>query len=104
MDSPSASSLFAIAAVLVFIAGLYGIIASRNLIRTLICVEMLAKAVTLFIITAGYFSNRIALAQTLAITVIIIEVAVTAVAVAVVLALFRHEKSIDATIVRNLKG
>jgi NADH:ubiquinone oxidoreductase subunit K len=104
MGNPGAFSLFAIAAVLVFIAGLYGIIASRNLIRTVICVEILAKAVTLLIITAGYFSKRIALAQTLAITVIIIEVAVTAVAVGMVLSLFRHDKSIDVTIVRNLKG
>ena len=104
MDIPAVFPIFGIAAVLVLIAGLYSIIMSRDLIRTLIGVEMLAKAVTILVITTGYFVNRIALAQTIAITIIIIEVAVTAVAVAVVLCIFKHDKSTDARIVRNLKG
>ncbi len=104
MGNPGVFSLFAVAAVLVLVAGLYSIMVSKDLIRTLIGVEILAKSVTLLIITAGYFAKRIALAQTLAITIIIIEVAVTVVAVGMVLGLFRHEKSIDAGIVRHLKG
>jgi len=104
MGNPDMFHVFGVAALLVLIAGLYGIIASRDLIRTVIGVEMLAKSVTLAVLAAGYFANRVALAQTLAITIIIIEVAVTVVAIGVVLSLFKHDRSIDVRTVRNLKG
>lgn len=104
MGSSGAFYIYGIAAVLILITGLYSIIASKDLIRVLISVEILIKAVTLLVITAGYLVNRIALAQAFVITIIVFEVAFTVVAVGVVLALFRHDKSIDSDIVRNLKG
>ena len=104
MDSSGIFWVFGAAALLILVAGLYSIIVSKDLIRVFIGVELLAKAVTLLVITAGYVTGRVALAQTLAITIIIIEVTVTVVALGVVLSLFRHDKSIDVTSVRNLKG
>lgn len=95
---------FGIASLLVMIIGFYAILVSRNLIRTLIGLEILTKSVTLLIILAGYLTNRMGLAQALAITMIIIEVALTVVAVGIVLCIFRHDNEIDATNLQNLKG
>jgi multisubunit Na+/H+ antiporter MnhC subunit len=96
--------VFSIGIVLVFIAGLYCLIVTSNLIRAMIGLELLTKAITLFIILAGYVTGRVALAQALAITLIVIEVVVIAVAVGVILCVFRHNKSVDGKLLRNIKG
>ncbi len=103
-DMSQAFGVFSIGIVLVFIAGLYCLIATSNLIRAMIGLELLTKAVTLFIILAGYVTGRTALAQALAITLIVIEVVVIAVAVGVILCVFRHNKSVNGKLLRNIKG
>ncbi len=96
--------LLGIASVLIMLVGFYSIVVSRNLIRTLIGMEILTKSVTVLIIVAGALTHRMGLAQALAITLIIIEVALTVVAVGIVLCIFRHDNEIDATHLRELKG
>jgi multisubunit Na+/H+ antiporter MnhC subunit len=93
-----------IGAILVFITGLYCILVTSNLIRAIIGVELLTKAVTLFLILAGYVTGHTGLAQALAITLIIIEVVVVAIAVGVALCVFAHNRTIDVKLLRNLKG
>lgn len=70
----------------------------------LIGLELLTKAVTLFIVLAGYVTGKTALAQAMAITLIIIEVVVIAVAVGVIMCVFRYNKSVNARLLRNIKG
>ncbi len=89
---------------LVLITGFYCLIVTYNLIRALIGLELLTKSVTLFIILAGYITGRTALAQALAITLIVIEVVVIAVAVGIVLCVYKHNKSIDTRLLKNIKG
>jgi NADH-quinone oxidoreductase subunit K len=96
--------VFSIGIILVFIAGLYCLLVTFNLIRVLIGLELLIKAVTLSIILAGYVAGRTALAQALAITLIVIEVVVIAVAVGVILCVFRCNKSVNVRLLRNVKG
>lgn len=96
--------VFAVGAALTFVVGFYSLITTRNLLRALIGIEILAKATTLLIIVSGHVSGQIGLAQALAITLIIIEVVVIAVAVGVVLCIYRHNESLDATFFTNLKG
>jgi multisubunit Na+/H+ antiporter MnhC subunit len=96
--------LFSIGATLLLITGFYCMIMTYNLVRALIGLEILTKSVTLFIILAGYITGRVALAQALAITLIIIEVVVIAVAVGIVLCVYKNIKSIDARLLRNIKG
>ena len=96
--------MFSIGAILVFIVGIYCILVTANLIRALIGLELLTKAVTLFLILAGYVTGRTGLAQALAVTLIVIEVVVIAVAIGIILCVFRHNKTIDATLLRNIKG
>jgi NADH:ubiquinone oxidoreductase subunit K len=95
---------FGLGVVLTLGVGFYCVMATRNLIRALIGLEILTKAVTLLLVLAGYLANRMGLAQTLAITLIIVEVAVMVVAISVFLGIFRRTGSIRTTDVQNLKG
>lgn len=90
--------------ILLFIIGLYCVLVTFNLIRALIGVELLIKAVTLLIVVAGYVSHRQALAQALVITLVVIEAVVMTVAAGVILGVYRHHKDLDVRKLRNLKG
>jgi multisubunit Na+/H+ antiporter MnhC subunit len=96
--------VFSIAIALVMMAGFYCLLLTYNLIRALIGLELLTKGMTLFIILAGYVTGHTGLAQAMAITLIVIEVVLMVVAVGVVLGIFRHNRSIDARLIRNIKG
>jgi multisubunit Na+/H+ antiporter MnhC subunit len=89
---------------LLFVAGFYCIVVSRNLIRTLIGLEILTKGVTLLIIVAGYVTGYTAMAQAFAITLIIIEVVIVVVAAGLIVNVFSHTDSLDARNLRNLRG
>ena len=96
--------LFAVGVVLVLIVGFYSILTTKNLLRVLIGMEVLTKAVTLLLVAAGYGCGQIALAQALAITLIVVEVAVIVVAVALVLCIHREHGAIDSSLLREIKG
>ena len=91
-------------AALVAIAGVYCLVMTRNFIRVLIGLELMTKAATLLIIVAGLAAKRMALAQSLAITLIVVEVVVVSVAAGIVLSVFRLDESLDIRKSRNLKG
>ncbi len=97
-------STFGLGVILTAIVGFYCLLTTRSLLRALIAMEILSKSVTLLLVLAGFVTGRVALAQTLVITLIIVEVAVLVVAVGIVLALFKGESEVDATMLRNLKG
>ena len=84
--------------------GFYCILVSRNLIRILIGLEVLAKAITLAIVAAGYVTKNTALSQSLAITVIIVEVFVIAIAAGLVINISRKHDSLSTDNLENLKG
>ena len=90
--------------VILMIIGLYCIVAAENVIRILIGIEVLTKAATLAIVLAGYMTGRTALAQCLAITLIIVEVAVIAVASGITVGIFRRNGSLDTSELKSLKG
>jgi len=91
-------------AALLLIAGIFCIVATRNLIRLIIGIELCNKAVTLLLIAAGYVTGNTGLAQTLVITLLFIEVVVVVVAGGIIIALFRKHDSLDIQITQNLKG
>ena len=90
--------------VLLFVCGLYCILVTRNLIRAIIGLELLIKAVTLLIIVVGYVTGRTALTQALVITIIVIEVIVATVAGGTALRVFRHNDNLDARQLKKLQG
>ena len=97
-------SVFGFFIVLVFIAGTYCLIVTRNLLRAVIALELLLKAVTLLIIVVGYVTNNSALAQSLVITIIVIEVVIVVIAGGIALSVFKHTDELDVRRLQNLKG
>jgi multisubunit Na+/H+ antiporter MnhC subunit len=90
--------------VLLSVSALFCILFSHNLIRILIGLELLTKAVTLLIAVAGYVTGRMAMAQAFIITLIVIEVVVIAVAAGIVIGVHRHQHDLDVTKLSKLKG
>ena len=90
--------------IVLIVCGLYCMLVTRNLMRVLIGLELLTKAVTLLLIAAGYATGKTALAQAIVITLIMIEVVVIAVMAGVILSIYRHTGSLDASNVKSLKG
>ena len=89
---------------LVLVAGLYYMLVTRNLMRVLIGMELLMKAVSLLIILFGYLTGNSEFTQAVVIVVIVIEVVVVAITAGVILNIFRKNDSLDAREIRNLKG
>jgi NADH-quinone oxidoreductase subunit K len=96
--------MFSIFIALLFVCGFYCLLVTRNFIRALIGLEILTKAVTLLIIVAGFASNRLALAQSMAIMIIVVEAVVVAIAAGIVFGIFKKIGSLNITKLRNLKG
>jgi len=103
-DSANIFWVFSIFTILLFVCGFYCLMVTRNFIRALIGLEILTKAVTLLIIVAGYVSNRMALAQSMAITLIVVEVVVIAVAAGIIFGIFKKTGALNVAKLRNLKG
>lgn len=97
-------SVFGFFVALLLVCGTYCILVTRSLIRAIIGLELLIKAVTLLIIVVGYLNNNTALAQSLVITIIVIEVVLVVIAAGVALQVFRHNGDLDTRRLTNLKG
>jgi multisubunit Na+/H+ antiporter MnhC subunit len=87
-----------------FIIGIYALLATRNLLRILIGIEVLNKGVTLLLIAAGYLTGRTNIIQPVIITMIVVEAVIIAVAAGVVIAAYRKNGTINIRELRNLKG
>jgi len=95
---------FCVFIIMLFVVGLYSLLVTRNLIKALIGLEILTKAVTLLFVIVGYISHREAMAQAFVITMIVIEVVVIVVAGGVILSVYRRDESLDGRNLRKLKG
>lgn len=93
-----------IGVVLLVLIGLYTLLVSRNILRMLIGFEVMAKGVTLAIITAGSVNGKIVLSQTLAITAIVVEVIFIAIALSIVMLIQRKKQSLNVRKLTDLKG
>ncbi len=96
--------LYAVTVALLMIVGLYCIVVTSNLIRALIGLEIIMKAVTLLITMVGQLTGNTAMAQSFVITLIVIEVVLMIVAGGLVISIFRKYHTIDVRVLRNLKG
>jgi len=96
--------VFLIGAVLLIAVGAYGIIVTRNLLRIVLSVEVLTKAVTLVIIGAGYETGNMGLAQSFVITIIVVEVMLLVIATGLLFGAFKNNGSLMTDRLNNLKG
>ncbi len=104
IEIPQAFWYYVIFFVLLMIDGLWCMLATFNLLRMLIGLEILMKSVTFFLIVAGYLSGRMALAQAMVITVIVIEVVIVVAAAGIILGFFRKTDTLNVRNARSLKG
>lgn len=91
-------------ALLLIITGLFMMARSNNMIRVIIAIEVVMKAVTLLLLFAGYVNGNLALAQTFIITMIVIEVVVAVVAAGIAVSIFRHKDSIEMENLNDING
>lgn len=97
-------TLFVIAAVLLLAVGFYSIVVTRNLMRILLSVEILTKAVTLLMIGAGHMTGNMGAAQSYVITIIVIEVMILVVATGLVFGVYNNNKTLNTDKLNNLRG
>nr|YP_010310779.1 NADH-plastoquinone oxidoreductase subunit 4L [Paracladopus chiangmaiensis]UMY76314.1 NADH-plastoquinone oxidoreductase subunit 4L [Paracladopus chiangmaiensis] len=78
-----------------FSIGIYGLITSRNLIRALMCLELILNAVNLnFVTFSDFFDNRQLRGTIFSIFVIAIAAAEAAIGLAIVSSIYRNRNSI----------
>jgi multicomponent Na+:H+ antiporter subunit C len=102
-----------------FLIGLYGMIAKRDLIKIILASGIMGYAVNLMIVLFGYRRGAVypilekgkeaaimvdPLPQALVLTSIVIELGTTAMLVALAIRLFNKYKTFDITKIRRLRG
>ena len=97
-------TLFITAVAIIAATAVYCVIATHNMIRILIAIELLNKGVTLLIAAAGAYSGKMALAQSYIIALIIIEVVVTAIGAGIIIAVHARNGSLDLNNLTKIKG
>ena len=97
-------TLFIAAIAVIAAAAIYCILATHNMIRILIALELLNKGVTLLIAVAGAVNGKMALAQSFIIALIIIEVVVTAIGAGIIIAVHARNGSLDLRNLSKIKG
>ncbi len=104
IEGPQSFWLYGTFFVLLVIEWLWCLLATYNLLRMLIGLEILIKSVTFLLIVAGHLSGRIAFGQALVITVIVIEVVTVVVAAGIILGFHRKYDSLNVRNTRTMKG
>ena len=98
-------SMNMLASLLLLFFGIAGILTQRNVIKIIICLEIMSKGVLLSFIASGSpFALDYGLSQSFAVILIIIEASVTAVALSIVVCIHRHYGTFDVEKLKRLKG
>ena len=84
--------------------GFVGLMVCRNLIKIVVALQILVKAVLLSLILAGKFSQQINLSQSLAITVIVADTIVAVIGIALAVQIRRRIGSMDINQLSTLRG
>jgi len=85
-------------------AGFYGLLASRNLIKIIVALQILGKAALLGLIAAGNASGQVDLGQSLALTVIVADTIVAVMGIAIGVQIRRRTGSLDVSDLSKLRG
>ena len=91
-------------ALLLIISGIYMLMLTHSMLRIIIAIEILMKAITMVLAFAGYISGSYMLVQTFIITMIIIEVVIVMVACALAISYYRKNGNMDIRKLNKLKG
>lgn len=87
-----------------FGVGLYGLLVTRNLIKIVVVLQILGKGAVLALIMAGKVSGRIALGQSLAVTVILVDTLVAVIGLALAVQVRQRCGTLDLKRLSSLRG
>ena len=100
----SALEHYLLLSAILFSIGIYGLTASRNVIRVLMSIELLLNAVNVNLVAFATYVDPLDIkGQVFAIFVMAIAAAEAAVALAIVLAIYRNMSSVDMEDFASLK-
>ena len=95
---------YLILSAILFSIGLYGVLAKRNAIVILICIELMLNAVNIAMVAfSRYIAPLLLTGQVFAIFIIVVAAAEVAVGLAIVLAVYRDLEDIDISKINLLK-
>lgn len=89
---------------MMIVAGCFCIMRTYHMIKIIIGIEVAMKAVTMFMIMAGYINGHMGLAQAYVVTAIVIEVVVTVVLAGITIDLYKKYGNMDIRNLTQLKG
>ena len=84
--------------------GFYGLLITRNLIKVIMMLQILIKAVVLALVFAGKISGNLGLGQSTAATVIVADTIVAVVGLALAVQVRRRFGTLDVPKISTLKG
>ena len=90
--------------VLLLVVGFYGLLITRNLIKIVLVLQILVKAVVVAIVLGGKASGNLGLGQSLAATVIVADTVVAVVALALAVQVRRRVGTLDLAEISSLRG
>ena len=90
--------------VLLLVVGFYGLLITRNLIKIVLVLQILVKAVVIALVLGGKASGNLGLGQSLAATVIVADTIVAVVALALAVQVRRRVGTLDLTKISSLRG
>lgn len=82
---------------------LYGLLATRNLIKVIVALQIVVKGAMLLLIAAGRLQGQMAIAQSLALTVIVADTIVAVLGLALAVQVRRHVGTLDVKALSRLR-
>ena len=90
--------------ILLLAVGFYGLLITRNLIKIVLVLQILVKAVVIALVLAGKASGNLGLGQSIAATVIVADTVVAVVALALAVQVRRRAGTLDLAKISTLRG
>jgi len=95
---------YLILSAILFSIGLYGVLAKRNAIVILMCIELMLNAVNIAMVAfSRYIVPTLLTGQVFAIFIMVVAAAEAAVGLAIIIAIYRSRETIDATQINLMK-
>jgi len=95
---------YLILSAVLFSIGLYGVLAKRNAIAILLCLEIMLNAVNIALVGFSRYITPTALTgQVFALFIIVVAAAETAIGIAIIISIYRSRGDIDATKIDLMK-
>ena len=90
--------------IILLAVGFYGLLITRNLIKIVLVLQVLVKAVVIALVLAGKSSGNLGLGQSIAATVIVADTIVAVVALALAVQVRRRVGTLDLAKITSLRG